>query len=565
MILAAAFDADGTRLYSGSVDGLVNVWDIATGELLESRTCHDGPILDIRRAPDGHRLLSASKDRTAAVWDAEDGTLVHRLSGHGGGVFCVAASDGCIATGSYDGLIRLWDSASGKLLGELSGHTEAVTTLAFVSAKRLISGSRDRSVRLWDLERRGCEHILEAHRHWVTKIRTLGDGRRALSAGEDAMCNLWDCDTAQLIWSRTPANTTPIWGLDVAPSGAFAISGSGPTYWKLSAGESAALPRMSHLSHRAIAISLDDGLAALGCDDGNIYLYDVAANEVVGNLLGAALGGLSLAAGNDARVATGRADGTVTLHLSDGSSTTLSQKHERFVYAMCRVGEDRFASGAFDGMVRIWKFADTEMLCSLSHDGLIFALAASADGRHLLSAGGDAVRLWDVEGQSLVLEISAIGSGTHTVADLAPDMSLIVSAGEDDALRCWTARGALQTTLRLDEDCTSAVKLLPDARRAVVGSAYGRVSLVDLDSGKIERLHQHHEDWIRELDVSSDGRFVASVSQDCDCCLYDLKAQRLLTLDALAIPIPAAAFDVAGNVAALTADGDILRLDPSGN
>lgn len=557
-ILAASFNRDGTRLYSGSVEGIVNVWDVATAELAESWQCHAGPILDIQFSADGRRLLTASKDRTAGVWDAESGASLSRLSGHGAGVFCVGAAGERIASGSYDGALRIWDAPTGRLLATLTGHTDAVTSLVFLSEHRLVSGSRDRTLRVWDPTRSTCEHVLERHRYWVTKLRALPDRRRVLSAGEDGMCNLWDCEDGKLIWSRTLDIPSPIWGFDVAPSGEFAIAGAGPARLDVRSGESTVIPRMSGYSPRAIAVSSDDHTVAFGGGDGDIVLYDAVQQDVARTLAGAGRSGLSLAVDDAGEsVGIGHLNGAIEVRPQNGVPTTRDDAHQGLVYTLCRIDAHRFASGAFDGVVRVWDFRTGELLNSLTHGGLIFSLAVSPDGRYLLSGGTDTIRLWDLEATSPIVNLESIGSDVHTIGDFRS--GLIVSAGDDALLHCWDTSGKRIRTHELEDDATSGLKLLPDGRRAVIGNAYGRVSVVDLASGNIERLHDRHEDWIRGLHVSPDGGLFVTVSQDCECCVYDLEAHRLLSLGPLNVPIPAADIDAEGRIVALTAEGEIVH------
>jgi len=57
-----------------------------------------------------------------------------------------------IVSGSDDKTVRLWDSASGKVLRELQGHTDWVSSVAFSrDGKQIVSGSDDKTVRVWNV------------------------------------------------------------------------------------------------------------------------------------------------------------------------------------------------------------------------------------------------------------------------------------------------------------------------------------------------------------------------------------------------------------------------------
>ena len=557
-VLSIAFSADGKRLYySNGAEGTVHVCDLATGELLQRWPCHQAPITQLRRSRDGKQLFTASFDGTVGIWDAADGSLIGRLSGHRGGVHSLDLSDEHIAAGGFDGTVRVWSIHSDAPATTIEAHTDAVTALAFLTPDRLVSASRDGTARVWDMGSGDCLRVLEGHRHWVTKLAALADGR-LLSAGEDGICNLWDCESGKVVWGG--AIDGPIWGLALAPSGEFAITGTSVTRWEISSGGSRVLDGVR--AGRAIAISPDNALAACGADSGDIQIYDLALDEVVRTIPSASQGGLDAAVDvTGTNVATGHQNGSLVLYAPDGVRRTLHDAHEFMAYALCRVGERGFASGAFDGTVCVWDFQSGELLDKFSHPGrFVFSAAATADGRFLLSAGSDAWCLWDLVGKQEVKRVNPTGSGDHSHADLASDGSVIVAAGEDEFLRVWQPDGTLSSTIAHDCGQIADVCLLPDTRAVLLADARGRVSLLDLDTHACERLHEEHEDWIRHVDVTPDGRYAVSVSQNFICRIYDLETRRLCVLDVLDTPIPAAAITAEGRIVAVSARGEVLRV-----
>ena len=163
-VLAVRFDRTGKRLFSASIEGDVCVWDLGRQQLSRAWRCHDGPILDLDYlgdpGDDSDAVVTAGLDGTVGVWRAADGGLLHRLKGHEGGVHGVATSEGLIASAGADRRIGLWDRQTGRLIEFLEGHEETVTSVTFLDSRTLVSGSRDRTVRTWDLQEQAADQKL---------------------------------------------------------------------------------------------------------------------------------------------------------------------------------------------------------------------------------------------------------------------------------------------------------------------------------------------------------------------------------------------------------------------
>jgi WD40 repeat protein len=156
------FSADGNHLASASGDGQVKLWDATRLDKeqeprlppLPARV--PGPCLNVAFSPDSRRLASGGIGNTIKVWDVRTGEELQTFRGHSGDVYTVAFSPHdagrWIASGSEDSTVKVWDSQTGDQVLSFRGHTGLVCSLAFSpDGKRLYSGSRDTTVKAWDL------------------------------------------------------------------------------------------------------------------------------------------------------------------------------------------------------------------------------------------------------------------------------------------------------------------------------------------------------------------------------------------------------------------------------
>ncbi|KAM3715902.1 WD repeat-containing protein [Dirofilaria immitis] len=121
---------------------------------LRRLTGHANAVMAVEWFSGGEQLITASWDRTANIYDAERGEIVNVLSGHDDELnHCNAhPSQKLIVTASRDSTFRLWDfRESIQSVAVFQGHNDSVTSVVFSSSDKLVSGSDDRSIKVWDL------------------------------------------------------------------------------------------------------------------------------------------------------------------------------------------------------------------------------------------------------------------------------------------------------------------------------------------------------------------------------------------------------------------------------
>jgi len=86
----------------------------------------------------------------------------------------------------------------GKLEQILEGHSGAVMSLAFShDGKRIVSGSRNNSVRVWNTNTGETEHVLEGYSGWVVSVALSPDGKNVISGSDDFTVRIWDTMTGE--------------------------------------------------------------------------------------------------------------------------------------------------------------------------------------------------------------------------------------------------------------------------------------------------------------------------------------------------------------------------------
>ena len=290
------------------------------------------------------------------------GAELRRFEGHTGGVSSVVVlPDGRRAlSGSSDKTLRLWDLETGAELHRFAGHTSFVRSVAVLpDGRRALSGSDDRTLRLWDLEARAELRRFKGHTGWVHSVAVLPDGSRVLSGAGDRTLRLWDLETGVELRCFV-GHMSSVSSVAVLPDGCRALSGSNDKtlrLWDLETG--AELRRFEgHTGRVSSLVLLPDGRRALsGSHDWTLRLWDLETGAELRRFEGHTGWVSSVVALPDGRRAlSGADDHTLRLwDLETGSELDCYLGDAPFTALGPIPGGDRVLSGnAFGQVVPFW-------------------------------------------------------------------------------------------------------------------------------------------------------------------------------------------------------------------
>ena len=423
------------------------------------------------------------------------GRLLQTLRGHTSYVnaFEVSRDGRRVISGSGDGTLRIWDVETGAQLEVLRGHTREIVAVAVSAGGQWgVSGSWDHTLSLWDLERGKAVKTLTGHNGVVNAVAMFPVGRRAISASSDATLRVWDlvkgCEVLKLRNGKSRISAVTLFA-----EGRCAISGGDDgavRLWDLERGRHMrvlgrhkAKTRFdpAHTMVTTVAVSADGRRAITGANSGELKLWDLENSKELGVLGTDALGFYAVAISPDGRYAV---------------------------------------SGTFGGDVTLWDLEKRQKLGGhlTGHSKKVCAVSFFPDGRRAISASEDhTLKVWDV---NTILSqhpdaVAEQGGTTRqiTAVGVFPDGCHAVSIPQIGKLKVWRLSDCKCVRAFPSPIGAKTFATLPDGYRIIVGGI--GLNMWDLDEVDIVqrfRAEEFDPGRVIAVSVSADGRELLSIS-----------------------------------------------------
>jgi WD40 repeat protein len=437
-------------------------------------------------------VVAGTNNGALIVWSMDDFEEIAQLRSHKGQVLSLAiSSDGSrIVSGSRDRTMRVWDGRTFEQIG-ICQHDDEINSVTFSPDSTLIaSGSDDCTVWIWNALSLEKVTRLAGHEDIVTCVAFFPDGTRIASASWDCTVRMWDACTYE-----------PLPGLQCSEQA------------------------------YAIAISPDSTRLALGertsGTEGILHVFDI----------------VTLAEQTQVNISPGFA----------------------FPWAIAfSPGGDLIASGTASGTIQVWDASTLDSTATIrGHHGQVTSIVFSSDGSQIISGSEDGtVRIQSVASSGEPLApIPGHGARVNQVV-FSPDGSRLVSGSNDKTVRIWDGLTFKEiAVLKGHENVVRTVACSSDGARVISGSHDHTVRVWDaLDFEEIAVL-KGHRNSVTSVTLTQDGALIASCSRDHTVRLWSLSTlQELATLTGHSAAVWCIAFSPNGTQLVSTSDDNTVRV-----
>lgn len=513
VVYAAVMSPDEKLIASAGLGGVINIWDVESREIIQRFDNNSEASHALSFHPNGRMIAAGNSDGHVKVWDLESEKVVFQVADPNGPIRCVSFShDGkqlAIGGGPNpfgsrkvgESRIRIFNISDPDDYIELSGHEARINSIAFShDDSQLVSGSRDATVRVWDVKTGRQTHRLDAKAF-------------VLSVAFNPSSNLIACGTADnqlIMWRLDPGKTTMVWRRDAhgfegdtvdcisfSPDGSQLATGGFDGTVRIREvewGNQTKVLRGHHATVFSAVYAPDSKRLLSASEDGTVKLWNLERLSESRILTGHTQSVNSIdfsPDGNWLLSASGRnredassirpepIDNSVRLwNLQTGKSERLGVHADSVTdveFNPVIPEGHRFVSSSMDGTIRFWQREEGWGFEEVTAHGgePVNGIAFHPNGDQLVSAGSDyRLRVWNVDSQSEVVELNGHQSPVLDVT-WSGNGKWIASAAAKEII-VWNARSG-EIVWQREVAWASSVVFSPDSSILVSGQGELRV------------------------------------------------------------------------------------------
>jgi WD40 repeat protein len=199
-ITALGMSRDGKVLVSGSQDKSIIVWDSAFN-FKGSLDGHNSKVNALLIDPSKRFLISGGEDRNIILWNLEQGKQLKKID-NGAPIHMFAQSNDIksLYVVGAEPVIKQYTIGTWQIARTFAGHTDVVNAIAISpNSQYMISGSNDKTARIWDLKTGKELRKLPVDCWKVQTVAFTRDSRYAATGCNDGTIKIWEVETGKLV------------------------------------------------------------------------------------------------------------------------------------------------------------------------------------------------------------------------------------------------------------------------------------------------------------------------------------------------------------------------------
>jgi WD40 repeat protein len=465
----------------------------------ESEVWHSNQVLSFLHAFDWNNCRIVTCARYKVFDDLE-----MDLRGHSKAVKSVSWShDGSrVISGSEDNTIKIWDANNGELLNTVEGHSAVVSSVSWNhNDSAIVSGSHDKKIKIWDASNGELLCTLEGHSHMVWSVAWSHDGSKIVSGSWDKTIKIWDANSGKSLHTlegHINLVSSVSWNRDSSKI----ISGSADrtiNIWNGQNGELLHTLKSHSDAVDSVSWSHDESKIVSGSNDNTIKIWNAGSLELLNTL-----------EGHSSKV------------------TSVLWNHD----------DSKLVSGSNDRTIKVWDAGNGKLLNTfMGHSSPISSVSWNHDSTKIVSASHDkSLKIWSAGNGELS---SPFFGHSDLVSSVSwnHDDSRVVSGSNDKTIKIWdSSNGALLNTLKGHSEVITSVSWNHDGSKIASGSNDHTMKIWQADNCELLRTLEGHSNVVSSVSWNHDSTKVASGSWDKTIKIWESGSGELLyTLEGHAV------------------------------